>query len=138
MASGLAALMISTCLLNNLLHAEARVLIGPHAPSARLLPINDNAARVGASGTTDYVPVMYFGIANALSTMAVAGEWSQIARDLMLIVCASVLSVLIWPLTQVQRHIARPQRIIPVSSGASHRVGCRKSDRLSPMPISGA
>ncbi len=108
MASGLAALVISTCLLYRLLHAVARVLIEPHAPSARLLPIDDNAAQHAWGWVVRLIMlfVVYFGITHALLTMGVAGELSQIVRGLMLVVCASVLSVLIWRLTQLQRPTA--------------------------------
>jgi small-conductance mechanosensitive channel len=108
MVAGLAALVISTCLLYRLLYAVARVLLEPHTPSARLLPINDSTAQHAWGWVVRLIMlfVVYFGISHALSTMGMAREWSHIVRGLMLVLCASLLSVLIWRLTQVQRPTA--------------------------------
>jgi len=135
-ASGLAAVVISTYLLYRLLHAVALVFLEPHAPSARLLPINDSAAQHAWGWVVRLITlfVVYFGITHALLTMGVTGELSQIVRGLMLVVCASVLSVLIWRLTQVQRPTAaapehHSRRLWSSASGTLQKIW----PALSPM-----
>jgi moderate conductance mechanosensitive channel len=130
MASGLAALVISTCLLYRLLHAIARVLIEPHAASARLLPINDNAAQLVWVWVVRLITllVLYFGTTHALRTIGLAGELSQMLRGLILVVCASLLSVLIWRLTtQIQRPTAaapenHSRRLWSTASGTLQKI----------------
>jgi small-conductance mechanosensitive channel len=106
--SGLAALVISTSLLYRFLRAVALVLLDPDRPSARLLPINDSTAQRMWGWVVRMITlaVVYFLMTRTLLTIGVAGELYQLVRGMMLIVLASVLSVLIWRLTQAQHPTA--------------------------------
>jgi small-conductance mechanosensitive channel len=106
--SGLAALVIFTCLVYRLLRAVARVLLDPDPPSARLMPINDATAQRMRDWVVRLIilVVVYFLITRTLLTIGAAGELYQVVRGIMLIILASVLSVMIWRLTQAQRPTA--------------------------------
>ena len=103
--SGLAALVISTVLLYRFLRAVARVLLDPDAPQARLLLIDDSTARRTWTWVARLIILVavYFLTTRTLLTIGVAEEFYLVVRGLMIIIVASVLSVLISRLGGEQR-----------------------------------
>jgi small conductance mechanosensitive channel len=103
--AGLAALVISMCLLYHLLHALVRALLEPEAPTARLLPINDDMAQQLWRWSVRLIAllVIYLGLTHALRTVGVGGAVYQLVQGCMLVVCASLVSVMIWRVTLVLR-----------------------------------
>jgi small-conductance mechanosensitive channel len=103
--SGLAALVISAFLLYRLSRAVVLVLLNPDKPTARLLPMDDSTAQQTWRWMKRLITlgITYFLITRSLLTMGVAEEVYQVVRGLLIIGAASVLSAMIWRLSQAQR-----------------------------------
>jgi small-conductance mechanosensitive channel len=106
--SGVAALLISTCLLYRFARAMALVMLNPDQPSARLLPIRDGTARQAWSWAVRLclLAAGHFLITRTLLMIGVAPEVYHVVRGLMLLAWAIVLSVLVSRLTQGRRGTA--------------------------------
>jgi len=124
--AGLAALVISMCLLYHLLHALVRALLEPEATTSRLLPISDDRAQQLWHWSVRLITllVIYLGLTHALRTVGVGGAAYQLVQGCMLVVCASVLSVMIWRVTLV----LRSSTIAPEHQ--LHRSGSSASEKL--------
>jgi small conductance mechanosensitive channel len=111
--AGLAALLISTLILYQVLRAVVYTLLDPDTPNARLLPIDDSTAQQTWSWMSRLITLaaVYFLITRTLLTIGVAEEFYQVVRGVMIIVMASVLSAMISRLGRMQR----PGTVVPRS-----------------------
>jgi moderate conductance mechanosensitive channel len=103
-ASGLAALVISTLMLYYVGRAVALVMLDPETPSARLLSIGDSTAQQAWNWVRRLLMLAaaYLLITRALLTVGVDAELYRVVRGVMILVVASVLSALVWRLAQGQ------------------------------------
>jgi hypothetical protein len=101
--AGLAALAISTGILYRFVRTVALVLLDPARPSARALPIADCTAQWLCNWVWRFTALAatYFFITRGLRTIGVGQEIAQVVRALLIIIIASVLSVLIVRLARM-------------------------------------